>query len=165
MTKINSIQALEICVNGCKHTCPYYNKDDCITLLKSDLLDAFKRQNAIIEELTRHHQATLKNLEEAHLDIKEKAAEIERLRQTYPHNRYPVCVKVRNGEIYTHTLDDYDWLIGDISAEAIKEFWLELQKTIIINNTHDGYMDFAIDWNCLLEDGNEIVKRMVGDGQ
>ena len=51
MSKNKSFEALEICVNGCKHTCPYYNKDDCITLLKSDLLDAFKRQNADIEKL------------------------------------------------------------------------------------------------------------------
>ena len=64
--------------------------------------------------------------------INRQKAEIERLRQTYPHNRYPVCVKVRNGEIYTHTLDDYDWLIGDISAEAVKEFAERSEKEIFI---------------------------------
>ena len=37
-------------------------------------------------------------------------------------NKFPNCVSVEKGRIYTKTLEDYDNLIGDISAEAYKEF-------------------------------------------
>ena len=56
-------------------------------------------------------------------------AEIERLEtenklliENDVRNKYPNCVSVEKGRIYTRTLEDYDELIGDISAEAIKEF-------------------------------------------
>ena len=67
-------------------------------------------------------------------------------------------------EIADSPTHDLSALIKAAQAEAIKEFWQELQRTIITNNTEDGYMIFSIDWNCLLEDGNEIVKRMAGEG-
>lgn len=41
--------------------------------------EEINRQKLVIEELTRHHKLTLADLEEAHIDIKEKAAEIESL--------------------------------------------------------------------------------------
>ena len=47
-------------------------------------------------------------------------------------------------------------------AKGVKEFALQLQANITINNTHDGYLDLAIDYGCLMEDINDLVKEMVG---
>lgn len=55
-------------------------------------------------------------------EIEEMQAEIERLENAMPSNKYACCVAVKNGVIYTHTLGDYDWLIGDIGDEVIKAF-------------------------------------------
>lgn len=56
--------------------------------------------------------------------INRKDAEIERLE-----SEYPCKVKCGNNcEIWAKTLKDYDNLIGDISAEGIKEFWEKVRK-------------------------------------
>lgn len=58
-----------------------------------------------------------------------------------------------------HSLSAYDTSHSAIRIEAIEEFWNELQRVILINNTNDGCLDMAIDWNCLVEDGNELVNE------
>lgn len=46
---------------------------------------------------------------------------------------------------------------------AIKEFAERLKAVITINNTNDGYLDYAVDYNCLMEDIDNLVKEMAGD--
>lgn len=45
-------------------------------------------------------------------------------------------------------------------SEAIKDFAERLKATITINNTIDGYLDYAIDYSCLVEDIDDLVKEM-----
>lgn len=46
---------------------------------------------------------------------------LEEAEKKDPRCSYAVSIKVKNGIIYTKTLDDYDNLIGDISRSTIKE--------------------------------------------
>ena len=90
--------------------------------------------------------------------INRQKVEIESLKREIPNRKYATCVKVRNGMIYTKTLDDYDWLIGDISAEAIKEFAERLKETFPQD-------DFLRSTKRISEDIDNLVKEMVGDEQ
>lgn len=45
-------------------------------------------------------------------------------------------------------------------SELIREFAGRLKATITINNTTDGYLDYAIDYNCLIEDIDNLVTEM-----
>ena len=67
--------------------------------------------------------------------INRQKAEIERLQsenkllvENNISTKYPCHVLTSLGVISTKTLDDYDNLIGDISAEAVKEFAERLQN-------------------------------------
>lgn len=50
-----------------------------------------------------------------------------------------------------------------IKSEAIKEFSERLKAVITLNNTNDGCLDCAIDYGCLIEDIDELVKEMVNE--
>lgn len=66
--------------------------------------------------------------------INRKKAEIEslkaKLKQKNPYDEYGNCVAIGDSLVFTHTLDDYDKLIKDIGAEAIKEFAERLKNKI-----------------------------------
>ena len=102
MTDNEIIKALECCCgtahDSCRD-CPY-SDIGCEDELEKDALDLINRQKA----------------------------EIERLKNQDVRNKYPTCVSVVKGRIYTRTLEDYDELIGDISAEAVKEFAERLKE-------------------------------------
>ena len=109
----NIVKALECCletsgVNCAK--CPYC--ENCVTdentsLMMADALDLINRQKEEIERLKEENKLLINN------DVS---------------NKYPNCVLVEKGRIYTRTLEDYDELIGDISAEAYKEFAERLKE-------------------------------------
>ena len=84
--------------------------------------------------------------------INRQKAEIAALKHEIPDRKYGCCVSVKNGLIYTHTLDDYDWLIGDISADGIKEFADRLKDTF------DQY-GAAYDYYAIID---KLVKEMAG---
>ena len=92
--------------------------------------------------------------------INRQKAEIAVLKREIPERKYGCCVRVKNGLIYTHTLDDYDRLIGDISAEAIKEFAERLKgKGCYITAWSTKNSDCLIDD----KDVDNLVKERVGD--
>ncbi len=51
----------------------------------------------------------------------------------------------------------------EIKSEAYKEFADRLKMNITINNTNDGYLDYSVDYHCLMEDIDDLVKEMVGE--
>ena len=85
-------------------------------------------------------------------------AEIESLKREIPNRKYANCVKVRNGMIYTKTLDDYDWLIGDISAEAIKEFVYRVEECVKPSKS------YPFESLVGMSDIYSIKKEMLGEG-
>lgn len=103
------IKALECCadegnIDACDD-CPC-QKGKCISTTPY-VLDLINRQKAEIERLQSENKLLVEN------NISTK---------------YPCHVLTSLGVISTKTLDDYDNLIGDISAEAVKEFAERLQN-------------------------------------
>lgn len=55
--------------------------------------------------------------------------------------------------------------ISVIKNEAYKEFADRIRQVIVLNNTHDGYLVHDIDYNCLMEDIDDVLKELVGDNK
>lgn len=105
--------------------CKQYMSKDLINRLKeknSNLSSDLTSAKAEIERLQSMNQSKLDMIHDLRAEIERQKAEIERLKEELPDNKYGNRVRVKNGLICTNTLDDYDRLIGDISSEAIKEF-------------------------------------------
>lgn len=81
--------------------------------------------------------------------INRKKAEIEslkaKLKQKNPYDEYGNCVAIGDSLVFTHTLDDYDKLIKDIGAEAIKEFAERLKNKIWYNPVCNYYRTITPD--------------------
>lgn len=94
--------------------------------------------------------------------ITSQNAEIERLREC------PKCVYEYDGEMTEFCVKapcpNYK-TADEIRSEAIKEFAERLKYNITINNSHDGYLDYALDYHCIIEDIDDVAKEMVGDGK
>ena len=89
--------------------------------------------------------------------INRKKAEIERLKTE--EEKYPFkCVMPFNSMICSKSIDDYDRLIDDIEAEAIKEFAERLKEQ------SDSHFDYS---ELVFEIGEEkidnLVKEMEGE--
>ena len=136
MTDKEIIEALGCCVNEgfqeCEK-CPLYTQNEPCrkTKLPTIALDLINRQKAEIERL----QNEIGSLNKA----------------------YPCTVKMNDYFlVYARSLDDYDKLIGDISAEAIKEFeyriTMECAKVMTI---------FQLD--VMKEIIEDVKQEMVGD--
>ena len=68
-------------------------------------------------------------------------------------------------EVKEHILKSVDYNERKIKAEAYKEFADRIRQVIVINNTHDGYLVHDIDYNCLMEDIDDVLKELVGDNK
>ena len=112
------IKALEYCNTDVREsTCPkcaFYKKHRCSTLMLNAISDLIDRQKAEIEKL-----------------------KVE-LKQKNPYEEYGNCVAIGDSLVFTHTLNDYDKLIKDIGAEAIKEF-----AKLIIGKSRNGVIRTA----------------------
>ena len=56
---------------------------------------------------------------------------------------------------------EYD---NKIKTEAIKEFAERLIRNVTMNNTEDGSLILSVDYHCLMDDIQELLKEMVGEG-
>ena len=160
MTDNEIIKALECCVKGleCKN-CPANphkgNYGYCTSLLLKAALDLINRQKAEIFK-EKNKNSKLRN------ERNRLKAEVERLQTENKllidndvSNKYPNCVLVEKGRIYTKALEDYDNLIGDISAEAIKEFAERLKENSIATFSWNGVV--------LVEEIDNLLKEMESD--
>lgn len=83
--------------------------------------DIINRQKAELGKNEKIIKAADRLIETQKAEIERLKAENKLLIDNDVSNKYPNCVLVEKGRIYTKTLEDYDELIGDISAEAVKE--------------------------------------------
>ena len=150
MTEEEIIKALECCGDKiCKH-CPKYNSEDieCSEKLIKYTLDFIKRQQTEKEALIAGHETLQKALAE-------KNAEIERL--TKRAEQYPCVVNVGNNcFVYAKSLDDYDNFIGDVSAEAYKEFAERLKDKSMFLEDDERYVGDVVK----MKDVDNLVKEL-----
>lgn len=75
--------------------------------------------------------------------------------------KYPHCVLSSNGAILTESLEEYDKLIADISAEAVKEFAERLKKEVTYYEDDCG--NFVPFVDC--RDIDKAYEEVVGDAE
>ena len=125
----------------------YRYKCTCSNFVDKNIFEECNRQKTEIERL----QAENKLLIEMNISTK-----------------YPHCVLCGNGAIFTKSLEEYDKLIADILAEAIKEFaerFSQTAKETTINYVADasiqkrktGWLEIS------KADFDNLVKEMVGE--
>lgn len=148
------IHSLKVCSNDgdCSECLINPHKGNygyCTSLAIKAALDLINRQKNALER-------EIYNGLKADEEIEYLKAEIERLKEEG--NKYPCRVRMNeNSIVRTKSLEDYDRLIGDISAEAIKEFAERLKKRARMPlGTLYGEMVY-------FKDIDELVKEMTGD--
>lgn len=133
LTDNEIVKALEICskytdVRNCEN-CPL--KPNCdVNVLETLSLDLINRQKEEIERLE---------------------VEVKSLVEHGIHERYPHIVLCGNGAIFTKSLEEYDKLIADISAEARKEFAERVRKAVYRLLLCAGSVDYSEFDNLLKE--------------
>lgn len=116
---------------------------------------------------------------EALVLVKQQQEEIERLNKRVSEQKHALFEQ----QAYTAKLQDtletkcddcnnirltrpeYWKAIKQAKAEAYKEFADKVRQVIVLNNTHDGYLVHDIDYNCLMEDIDDVLKELVGDSK
>lgn len=128
------IHSLKVCSNDgdCSECLINPHKGNygyCTSLAIKAALDLINRQKAKIKRLQSTLERAIYNGLKADEEIEYLKAEIERLKEEG--NKYPCRVRMNeNSIVRTKSLEDYDRLIGDISAEAIKEFAERLKSDL-----------------------------------
>ena len=133
MTDNEIIKALNACMTTSCRECPLNNGTCEIDYggVPSFIVDLINRLQAENSNLTSDLTSLKKDLTSAKAEIERLKAENKLLVENNISTKYPCCVSCSLGVILTKTLDDYDNLIGDISAEAIKAF-VNKSETVLI---------------------------------
>ena len=130
-------------------------------------LDLITRQQAENENLKVKLQSMRGAANSLKMHYEEAQAEVERLKRELDlviensiSARYPHCVLCGNGAILTKSLEEYDELIADISAEAYKEFTKRLKE--FMHNKFKALDEYEFEY-ITERDIDNLVKEMVGD--
>ena len=130
LTDKEIVKALEVCCTKkpCRD-CVYLGKKElCIADNTIAVLDLITRLQARVEKCEKVEHFADKTIATLQAENEQLKKENKLLIDNDVRNKYPNCVLVEKGRIYTKTLDDYDELIADISAEAYKEFAERLKE-------------------------------------
>lgn len=88
--------------------------------------------------------------------IESQQAKINKLEKARQKQAYLLCnLKGQKYELMNR--------ISAVKNEAYKEFADRIRQVIVLNNTHDGYLVHDIDYNCLMEDIDDVLKELVGE--
>lgn len=155
MTQKQEIANLEVELKAMRGAANSYKAENerlwlCIEELKKEVgkhepnYDPSEEVDAIIQRITNsdapNFQTILNSANRFKAEVERLKTENKLLIDNDVSNRYPNCVLVEKGRIYTKTLEDYDNLIGDISAEAYKEFAERLDnKAMLPQEINDDY--------------------------
>lgn len=80
-------------------------------------------------------------------------------------NRQKAEIEKLKGSTIVSNIMESQRIKREAKAEAYKEFADRIRQVIVINNTHDGYLVHDIDYNCLMEDIDDVLKELVGDNK
>ena len=98
----------------------------------------------------------IKTLKQAVDLIESQQAKINKLEKARQKQAYLLCnLRGQKYELMNR--------ISVIKNEAYKEFADRIRQVIVLNNTHDGYLVHDIDYNCLMEDIDDVLKELVGE--
>ena len=90
--------------------------------------------------------------------IESQQAKINKLEKARQKQAYLLCnLKGQKYELINR--------ISAVKNEAYKEFADRIRQVIVLNNTHDGYLVHDIDYNCLMEDIDDVLKELVGESK
>lgn len=149
--------------------CPNYEgktglcKEDLPTVVL-DLINCLQARVEKCEKVEHFADKTITTLQAENERLK---AENKLLIDNDVSNKYPNCVLVEKGRIYTRTLEDYDELIGDISAEARKEFAEKVKEIDLYQFIEEYYQNAELryevrrDW--FDEHIDNLLKEKVGE--
>ena len=125
---------------------------NCEQITANAALDFITRQQAELDNLKVENQSLRSAANSLKMHYEEEQAEIERLKRELDlviensiSARYPHCVLCGNGAILTKSLEEYDELIADISAEAYKECLAKVKNYIKTHCNPYGKPDFDYD--------------------
>ena len=172
LTDKEIIKDLECCANceDCFYgitNCSLGEEVECRSLLAQNTLDLINRQQAELDNLKVKNQSLRSAANSLKMHYEEAQAEVERLKRELDlviensiSARYPHCVLCGNGAILTKSLEEYDELIADISAEAYKEFAERLKTEYAkgmswFKKKESYYVDVG--------DIDNLAKEMVGE--
>lgn len=101
-------------------------------------------------------EEVIKTLKQAVNLISNQQVKIDKLEKARQKQAYLLC-NLRGGK--------YELMnrISVVKNEAYKEFADRIRQVIVLNNTHDGYLVHDIDYNCLMEDIDDVLKELVGE--
>ena len=119
----------------------------------ADLINRYKEENEKWREQFLYLDVECERLE---LEEENNRKEIEKLNKE--NDRLSQCVLYHDGIV-----SDLEKDVFNARVDAIREFAERLKANITINNTNDGYLDYAVDYNCLMEDIDDLVEEMVGN--
>ena len=88
----------------------------------SKAFDLINRLQSRVEKCEKVEHFADKTIATLQAENERLEAEVKALIEHSIHERYPHIVLCGNGAIFTKSLEEYDKLIADISAEARKEF-------------------------------------------
>ena len=78
-------------------------------------------------------------------------------------NRQKAEIEKLKGSTIVSNIMESQRIKREAKAEAYKEFADRIRQVIVLNNTHDGYLVHDIDYNCLMEDIDDVLKELVGE--
>ncbi len=150
--------------------CPYKGIENCEAILKGEVATFLESKLETIDyilEQWNNAEKEIKGLKKSNRNWRRKVqrlrAENKLLIDNDVSNKYPICVLVEKGRIYTRTLEDYENLIGDISAEAYKECIKKVKenskKTEIVCSGALITTNYAISAKSL----NKLLKELIGE--
>lgn len=137
--------------------------------------DEINRQKTENENLKVENQSLRSAANSLKMHYEEAQAEVERLKRELDlviensiSARYPHCVLCGNGAILTKSLEEYDELIADISAEAYKEFAEKLEnicEEIMAQewNEKTAPISWSYAYAGFIDDIDNLLKEMVGE--
>lgn len=117
------------------------DKKECQEMTDEEIIKEF--------ELFIKHSASEKVLDNVLDLISRQQAEIDKL-------KIEICALSEERITFPERLK----IVKHARTETIKEFVERLIRNITMNNTNDGYLDYSVDYNCLIEDINDLVKEM-----
>lgn len=138
MTDSEVLKALEYC-NADRNEC-----DKCA-------LQEECESNPFYSTIAKYALDLIKRQKKELEDIKDKKAIVFKLSEE------------QLSEVNENLLKLVEYNERKIKAEAYKEFADRIRQVIVLNNTHDGYLVHDIDYNCLMEDIDDVLKEMVGE--